>query len=100
MRQKTFTIDFHPRFNPREGDEAILVCNTDTSTGDETWYLHLGDGVPGNSDASVKRYHGWRGTTANISKDAFGLRRVEKVTRTKDGKIKVTVGRDLHPDWE
>ena len=37
MRQKTFTINFHTRFNPREG---------------------------------------------------------------KDGKIKVTVGRDLHPDWE
>lgn len=100
MRQKTFVIDYHTHFNPREGDEAILACKTDTSTGGETWYLYLGEGIPGNMNADVKRCHGWRGTTAKISTDAFGLRRVEKVTRTKDGKIKVTVGRDLHPDWE
>lgn len=100
MRQKTFVIDYHTRFTPHEGDEAILVCNTDIRTGDETWYLYHGEGVPGNMNAAVKRYHGWRGTTANTSVDAFGLRRVEKVARTKDDEIKVTVGRDLHPDWE
>lgn len=100
MRQKTFVLTGRTNFTPHEGDEAILVCNTDIRTGYETWYLYRGEGVPGNMDFSVKRYHGWRGTTASISVDAFGLRRVERISKTKDGKIKVTVGRDLHPDWD
>lgn len=101
MRQKTFVIDHTTRFTPCEGDEAILVCRTDIRTGYETWCLYRDEGgVPGNMNYSVKRYHGWRGTTANISVDAFGLRRVERISKTKDGNIKVTVGRDLHPDWD
>lgn len=100
MRQKTFVIDYHTRFTPREGEEAILVCKTDIRSGYETWCLYRGEGVPGNMNSAVKRYHGWRGTTAGISVDAFGVRRVEKVGRTKDGEIKITVGRDLHPDWD
>ena len=100
MRQKTFVLDYHTRFTPTVGDEAILVCRTDTINGCEKWSLFKGDGVPGNMNSNVKRYHGWRGTTGKTSVDAFGMRRIEKVTRTKDGEIKVTVGRDLHPDWE
>jgi len=101
MRQKTFVLTGRTCFTPHEGDEAILVCNTDIRTGHETWYLYRGEGgVPGNMNASVKRYHGWRGTTANISVDAFGLRRVERISKTKGGEIKVTVGRDLHPEWD
>lgn len=100
MRQKTFVTDFHTRFTPIVGDEAILICRLDTISGYEEWCLYQGDGVPGNMNPSVKRYHGWRGANARISVYAFGLRRIEKVTPTKNGQLKVTVGRDLHPEWE
>lgn len=100
MRQKTFVIDSHTKFMPAVGDEAILVCRLDTISGHEEWFLYKGDGAPGNCNPSVKRYHGWRGTTARTAIYAFGLRRIVKVSPTKSGELKVTVGRDLHPEWE
>lgn len=100
MRQKTFIIDWHTTFMPVVGDEAILICHLDTISGHEEWSLYQGDGAPGNVNPSERRYHGWRGTTGRTSLYACGMRRIEKVSPTKGGELKVTVGRDLHPDWE
>lgn len=100
MRQKTFVIDFHTKFKPFVGDEAILIYWLDSYSGDEYWSLYKGDGVPGNMDPCVRHYHGWRGCTGSTSVYACGLRRIEKVAITKSGELKVTVGRDLHPGWE
>ena len=51
-------------------------------------------------DRSVKRYHGWRGTTNNISVEACGLRRIVKIQHCKNGNAWITVSADLKPDEE
>lgn len=100
MRQKTFVIDFHTKIMPLVGQEAILCSRRDIVSGHEDWLLYAGDGVPGNVNPSERRYHGWRGTTGRTSVYAYGLRRIVKVSPTKSGELKVTAGRDLHPEWE
>ena len=112
MRQKTVRIsefDMYrlPLDRYRVGDEFILIEYSRTATG-ASWYglmPHRGHGVGGNIDHSITRYHGWRGTTCGISKTACGVRRIIKVSPVKTDRegwdyIKVTVGNDLHPEWD
>jgi len=56
------------------------------------------DGIGGNMNNEIKRYHGWRGTTSDIETYAHGLRRIISVNELKNGQITVTVGVDLHPE--
>lgn len=61
------------------------------------------DGFPGNSDRTIKCYHGWRGITNDISTHAYGLRKILKVSSIDMGVdfgYKITVGPDLRPDWD
>ena len=109
MTQKTlrhYTDGAHIGWGPevKIGDEVILVERFDVNRGLTQWQLRIApDGIGGNMDGSFKRYHGWRGTTNDISITAHGLRRVIKV-RDSDSDYDVyqtvTVGPDLHPDWE
>ena len=109
MRQKTFrhyTDGAHIGWGPevKIGDEVILVERFDINRGLTQWQLRIApDGIGGNMDGNYKRYHGWRGTTNNISITAHGLRKVIKVRDSSsdyDVYQTVTVGPDLHPDWE
>ena len=54
--------------------------------------------VPGNSDRTITRYHGWRGTSDDISVEALGERRIKKITELKSGIVAVKFGRDISPD--
>ena len=86
------------------GDEVILIERYDINKGTTQWQICFApDGIGGNMDGNIKRYHGWRGTTNNISITAHGLRKVIKVRNSDsdyDVYQTVTVGHDLHPDWE
>lgn len=42
------------------------------------------NGVPGNADWSCKEYHGFRGSTDNVSKYAYGLREILSVSVLAD----------------
>lgn len=64
-----------------------------------TWRLRRGP-IGGNSNPDITRYHGWRGTTNDHSVYAHGLRRVLKMRSLKNGSVAVTVGPDIHPEWE
>lgn len=67
------------------------------------WYrLRPGDtgGISGNMDPSIKRYHGWRGTSNGTVKTACGLREVTKIEHYKNGNYKITLGDDLKADEE
>lgn len=89
------------RHNPEVGQLFTLARHEDLSTGFS--YYRLGgspEGIGGNMDRSVKRYHGWRGTTNNISVEACGLRRIEKIQLCKNGNAWITVSADLKPDEE
>lgn len=78
-----FGVDFD---NIKVGDKYILVERTNINTGKTEYKIRKdnGEGIPGNMDASVKRYHGWRGTTDNISVYAYGLREIERIYYVKD----------------
>ena len=53
------------------------------------------DGIGGNMNNDIKRYHGWRGTTSDVSTTAYGLREIIKIRKLKNGTVAVTVGHDL-----
>lgn len=80
------------------GAQAVLVSTTDVSpnalragTHAEYSLSFCLDGVPGNSDRSIKRTTGWRGTTNDTSVDAHGVVTIRKMRRLKNGCIAVTV---------
>ena len=109
MRQKTFkitTMDIN--FEPKEGQEVILISreNVMRGTGENFSIVNLTDapnGIGGNMDHTVKRFHGWRGTTDDIALHTHGVRKITKVSSIvldTDFGYKITVGPDLHPDWE
>ena len=87
---------------PKVGDVKILVERENLNNG-EKWYElrdDKGGGIPGNSDSSIRCYHGWRGTTNNIYLKALGLRRIEKIQTFKNGNIRLWLSDDLKPDAE
>lgn len=93
------------RWEMDHGKLAVgLVCTVTELTNINTnakWYrLTPGDdsGVPGNMDRNVRRYHGWRGTTNDISVDACGVHVVTDIQIYKNGNFKITLGPDLKPD--
>ena len=53
------------------------------------------DGIGGNMNNDIKRYHGWRGTTSDVSTMAYGLREIIKIRKLKNGTVAVTAGHDL-----
>ena len=106
MRQKTFKVS-DLSFEPKVGQEVILISRENVAVRDskETFSIILdpGEGVPGNMDHSIKRYHGWRGTTDDVALYAHGLRQIVKVENVSMGAnlgYKITVGKDLHPEWD
>lgn len=89
------------------GAEVMLISHTNVSPNaisDGTNIARFSvrfdcpDGIGGNSNPAITRYHGWRGTTDDISLYAYGLRKITKIRELKNGTIAVTVGRDLYPD--
>jgi len=62
------------------------------------WFDCVGDGVPGNSNRNICRFHGWRGTTDDNYISAFGLRKIMAIRELKNGDFAVTVGKDLNPN--
>jgi len=88
------------------GAELTLVSSKDVSPNNlrygensPSYWLHDGP-IAGNLAPNITRYHGWRGTTSNISVHAHGVHRVLKMRTLKNTQIAVTVGPDLHPDWD
>jgi hypothetical protein len=81
------------------GNHAMLVSRENLKTEEKKFFLKFDDdGISGNSDHTIKRYHGWRGTTDDISITAHGLRKITKIKKLKNGQIAITVGSDLTPD--
>ncbi len=94
-------------FYSKVGDEGILLEFTNTTSGKIEWkFVPIADapnGIGGNMDHEVKRFHGWRGTTNNVSCYAKGVRKIKKIIGEADeygNCIKVLLGKDLHQDWE
>lgn len=100
MRQKTIVMELEERLTVEVGERYILVERIYEKDGKS--YFHLAPdfgGIPGNMNRNIRRYHGWRGTTNNVATYAHGLREITSI-RPKNGQFRVTVGKDLHPEWD
>ena len=81
----TITIDtLHTPIRPEDitpGAMFVLYSRENVLTNVETFHVipDNGEGIGGNMDPHIRRYHGWRGTSSNISVTALGLRRVIEV---------------------
>lgn len=73
--------------NGARSPEGLLFNNSDE---------YFSAGWPGNSNPSIGRFHGWRGTTNDWSVYAFGVRRCLSVEITGDRskKVRIVFGRD------
>ena len=114
MRQKTFCMydeDVYMWHHSRlkVGDEVILIERKREGSDSSSWIceLYKGEGIGGNANPEIKRYHGWRGTSYGVAYYAHGVRKVIKVESLFDDTLKsvvigqkITVGKDLHPEWE
>lgn len=82
------------------GNIYTVLEKTNVNSGARWFVLIPGDngGVGGNMNPSVKRYHGWRGTTNDISTDACGVHQVEEILQYKNGNVKIKLGPDLKAD--
>jgi len=88
------------------GAEMTLVSRTNVSPNairggysKPFYYLHDGP-ISGNMNTNITRYHGWRGTSNDISIAAHGVRRIIKMRNLNNGDVSVTVSHDMHPEWD
>ena len=62
----------------------------------------LAAGFGGNMDPTVRKFHGWRGTTSDAVCTAYGVRMVEKIDARiladDSARVRVLLGRDLVAD--
>lgn len=106
VRDAQGMIDVTPK--PRVGSFYIPVTVSNTMARDEDTRDHLSwvrldnvpDGISGNMNPDIKRFHGWRGTTNDIARYAEGVRKCEsvKVTGKYSKKLRIVFGPDLYPD--
>lgn len=84
----------------RIGARAVLYSTEKLGKHNKRYALAFDcpDGIAGNGNPRVCRLHGWRGTTNDVSIDAFGEREITAIETLKNGDVSVTVGPDLRPD--
>jgi hypothetical protein len=89
------------------GERVMLVSHTNVSPNAiragknidaYSLIFNAPDGIAGNLNRNITRFHGWRGTTQDVSCYAHGLREIIKIRELKNGRVAVTVGADLKPD--
>lgn len=94
----SIVVDEFKAENLKAGDRVMVIEKQDINTG-RTWYTvsksHAETGYPGNVDNSIRKFHGWRGTTNNISTTACGVYEVKSVEALDKfcEQYKVKVGR-------
>lgn len=110
------------------GDEFLVVETYNEMRPKEASTFTLfrtNEGLSGNMNWNIKRYHGWRGTSNNLARFAHGVHKVISIgeihTETQEHLVQpkydfilgydvenvtghwtyVTIGEDdVHPDWE
>ena len=90
---------------PEIGKVYMVGYSTDTTENGSdmmVWREDNGEGFPGNSDPSIKCYHGWRGTYNDTAFYACGLRRCLAIRETgkRSRRTVIVFGRDLAKDKE
>lgn len=118
LKAETYNDDYEPNYDSefgyieskyQVGTEVILYSHTNVSPNairngtDIPHYkimLDNGEGIGGNLNRNIKRYHGWRGTSCDISTHVYGLRKIVKMRTLKNGFVSITLSDDLNPNEE
>lgn len=116
MRQKTLKVyidpycgnEFYEPLNKTVsvGEKVMLIEKYNELTGKSNFTVNKSqDGISGNMNSDIKKYHGWRGTFNDVATYAHGLREVVKVGNLEEDNEgyyyqKITVGKDLKPNDE
>lgn len=91
-----YDLFLHPEITFIKQGDPVLVCSrTNIVTGKSYYELmpqYAESGYPGNMDRSIRKFHGWRGTTNDISVDALGVYAVKTVERN-GGKLKIVLNK-------
>lgn len=88
MNSNTITIKFDRTRIPADlkvGDRVILVEYHNTLTDHSSYSLSAdnGEGIGGNMNPEIRRYHGWRGSFNDVATNAYGLREVLSMEVTR-----------------
>jgi len=90
-------VQFHDEI-PAVGDSGILGISELADGREDAWLVpDNGEGIGGNTNHEIKRYHGWRGTTNGTATYAHGLRTVIASRETRKT-ITITLGADEASD--
>lgn len=94
----------HPEIAALNAGDAVLVASRrNLMTGKESYQLYpqyAESGYPGNTDHSIKRFHGWRGTTNDTYVEAHGVYTVKSADRI-GSTLKIVLGKvDIKSDEE
>lgn len=70
----------------RIGQKALVIGRTHETGDKEAFSLDfsadaVAAGAAGNVDHSIRRFHGWRGTSYGVSKCAYGVHAVKSVEK-------------------
>lgn len=68
----------------REGDEVLVYSRVNNNTGSETFDIskkYAREGYPGNINANIRRFHGWRGVTSARTHMAYTQSRPSRLRR-------------------
>ena len=91
-------VQHHGLNELRVGSPALLISRYNEETGAESWHLCFGEkaveeGYPGNANHSVRRFHGWRGTSYGTAVYAHGVHRITSINQLPDGGLKIKIGK-------
>lgn len=99
---------------PIKGREYLVVVREHVGPGLPPWGYEPKDlrrivlfdtekypnGIPGNSNPRICRFHGWRGTWNDSASFAMGIRKCIRAKLTASGEVVASFGPDLIPELE
>ena len=97
MKYTILADEFYSDETYKPGDKVLVTQHEDFNSQNE-WYSvskkYADTGYPGNLDRNVYRFHGWRGTTNNVSVTACGVYVIKDVKRFDDyGRVMISLSR-------
>jgi hypothetical protein len=94
----TFKVDKSTITESISVGDAVLVYSTKKEGSDNERYriskLLAQEGLGGNMDSSIKRFHGWRGTSFGNSTTSYGVYKIQKIIDLNEDYFRITIDKE------